>query len=100
MCAVLLLTSCGPATSSTPSNVRGDPRVGLSLFRIEGCALCHAVAGIAVGETGPALDGEGGRRGAAWLTAFLPAHGALVKAPVLDASDRQDLVAYLASLTP
>lgn len=62
--------------------------------------MCHAVAGIAVGATGPVLDGEGERRSAAWLTSFLPAHSAHVKAPSLNASDRQDLVAYLASLTP
>lgn len=96
---MLLLAGCGPTASSTPSGVRGDPRVGLSLFRIEGCATCHAIAGITVGDTGPVLDGEGGRRTAAWLTTFLPKHGAQIKAPALDASDRQDLVAYLASLT-
>src|SRR5438067_400145 len=52
----------------------GDPRAGLSVYKLEGCASCHAIAGISVGSTGPSLDGEGNRRDASWLRAMLPAH--------------------------
>ena len=76
----------------------GDPRAGLSVYKLEGCASCHAIAGISVGSTGPSLDGEGNRRDASWLRAMLPAHLRSTARRPLSARDLGDLVSYLMSL--
>lgn len=79
----------------------GDPRAGLSVFKFEGCGSCHAVAGVSVGGVagnGPALDGEGNRRGASWLRAMLPRHLRATGQPSLSVRDLNDLVSYLVSL--
>ncbi len=76
----------------------GDPRAGLSAFKFEGCAACHAIAGVSVGESGPALDGEGGRRAPAWLRRFMATHLRSVEQRPLPVRDEHDLIAYLESL--
>lgn len=94
---VLALGGCG-AQSLPPRHVSGDPRAGLSTFRFAGCGACHAIMAVSVGTAGPALNGEGGRRTAAWLRAMLPGHLRATHSPTLPARDRQDLLSYLVSL--
>lgn len=93
---ILFGSACGqPAPAE---RITGDPRAGLSIFKNEGCYACHAVAGVAVGDAGPALDGEGTRRGEAAVRAMLPAHLRAVHAMPLSRGDLGDLAAYLAGL--
>jgi mono/diheme cytochrome c family protein len=92
----LELAGCGRSAAGPHSS--GDPRAGLSVYKFEGCASCHALAGISVGTTGPPLDGEGGRRGASWLRAMLLAHLRSTGLRPLSARDLGDLVSYLTSL--
>lgn len=84
------------------SPVHGDPRAGLSAYRFSGCGACHAIAGVSVGvgtpPPGPALDGEGARRGPSWLRGMLPAHLRQEKRAPLSPRDAEDLITYLASL--
>ncbi len=99
-CAVivmlLLVAGCGAPALDRRSS--GDPRAGLSVYKFAGCGACHAVGGVSVGSTGPALDGEGNRRGAPWLRAMLPGHIHTAAHLTLSARDREDLVSYLVSL--
>lgn len=90
------LAACGEPSLDRQSS--GDPRAGLSIFKYEGCALCHAIATVAVGDTGPVLDGEGNRQGAPWLRQFLPLHVQKNKLASLSSSQIEDLVAYLVQL--
>ncbi|HZS90769.1 MAG TPA: cytochrome c [Chloroflexota bacterium] len=93
---VLALAGCGqPALDRRTS---GDPRAGRAVFRFAGCATCHAISGIAVGEGGPGLDAEGNRRAAPWLRRMLPGHMKAVGASAWPRRDVEDLVAYLVSL--
>ena len=94
---LLALGGCG-AHSLPPQHVAGDPRAGLSTFKFAGCGACHAISGVSVGTAGPALNGEGGRRTAAWLRAMLPGHLRATNSPTLPARDRQDLLSYLLGL--
>ena len=94
---LLALNGCGERVLP-PQHVRGDPRAGLSAFKFAGCGACHAVAGVSVGTGGPALNGEGGKRTAAWLRAMLLSHLRATHGPTLPARDRQDLLRYLVSL--
>jgi len=66
------------------------------------CIGCHSVGGRG-GTIGPALDGEGGRRDAAWLDTWLTDPQAVKPGTAmpnlgLDPAVRQDLVAFLTSL--
>ena len=80
---------------------------GEAIYRREGCGSCHQVFGN--GATyGPSLDGEGSRRDAPWLHAYLldPRPGVgikpyRVKMPSyasLSLPERDALVAYLLAL--
>ena len=80
---------------------------GEAVYRREGCGSCHQVFGN--GATyGPSLDGEGTRRDAGWLRAYLvnPLPGVGIKPyrvrmPSYGSLPRQDqeaLVAYLLAL--
>ena len=81
----------GPRTS-------GDPRAGLPVYKFAGCASCHALAGISVGNASPSLDGEGRRRGASRPRAMLPAHLHTTARRSLSARDLGGLISYLTSL--
>jgi hypothetical protein len=94
--AGLLAAGCG--APPLDRQTRGDVRAGLSIFKAEGCYGCHAVSGVSVGTAGPALDGEGSRRGAPWLRAMLPRHFKALRLQPLASSDLEDLVSYLESL--
>lgn len=99
--ALLLLALGSLAGCGTPAldhRTSGDPRAGLSIFKFEGCAECHAISGVSVGTSGPALDGEGSRRAAPWLRRLLPRHIKATRLPVLTPRDDEDLVSYLTSL--
>ncbi|MBM3735087.1 MAG: c-type cytochrome [Acidobacteria bacterium] len=81
---------------------RGGPAAdaGRKLVREYGCANCHAAPGLA--RPAPVLDGVGTRTNAKWLHAWLAApqsfrNGATM--PVsLNAGERADVAAYLATL--
>jgi mono/diheme cytochrome c family protein len=96
---LLVLAGCGQR--ALDHRVSGDPRAGLSVYKFEGCGSCHPIAGVSVGNvagSGPALDGEGDRRGASWLRSMLPGHLRAVKLSPLSVRDHEDLVTYLVSL--
>jgi len=92
------LSSCGEQQPHALVGTSGDPRAGLSVYKMEGCAQCHAISGVSVGVIGPVLDGEGTRRTAAWLRGLLTPHAHTVGDAPLNPRDHEDLVAYLASL--
>ncbi len=94
----LLLGGCGEQQPHALVGTSGDPRAGLSVYKMEGCAQCHSISGVSVGVIGPVLDGEGTRRTAAWLRAMLAPHAHAVGDAALNPRDHEDLVAYLASL--
>lgn len=96
LCVVLAVSACGE--QALDRRTTGDPRAGLSTYKAEGCYACHAVADVSVGETGPALDGEGSRRGAPWLRTMLPSHLQAEKLRPLSRRDMEDLVSYLVDL--
>ncbi len=93
---LLAVGGCGEHAHPTPTG--GDPRAGLSVYKFEGCASCHAIVGVSVGVTGPQLDGEGARRSAAWLRAMLPGHLKGTGSAPLATRDLRDLVADLGGL--
>jgi mono/diheme cytochrome c family protein len=70
----------------------------------EGCAACHAIAGVSVGgagsTAGPALDGIGARHDLRWLAAMLPGHlrQEWRAVPALSTQEQRDLLSYLATL--
>lgn len=94
---LLALNGCGQQ-ALPPQHVPGDPRAGLSAFKFEGCASCHTIAGVSVGTSGPALNGEGAKRSASWLRTLLPGHLRAMHSPPFPARDHQDLLSYLLSL--
>src|SRR5262249_32079763 len=98
LCALLMLALAACGQPALDHHSSGDPRAGRAVFRFAGCAACHAIAGIAVGDTGPALDGEGNRRGALWLRQMLPGHLKSFVTSSWPRRDVEDLVAYLVSL--
>jgi mono/diheme cytochrome c family protein len=98
LCALLLLALAGCGEPALDRRSSGDPRAGRAAFRFAGCAACHTISGIAVGDSGPELDGEGNRRGAPWLRKTLPGHIRAVGPATLPRRDVEDLVAYLVSL--
>ncbi len=93
-----LLAVGGCGEHAPPTSTGGDSRAGLSVYKFEGCARCHAIAAVSVGVTGPRLDGEGARRSATWLRAMLPGHLKGTGSAPLATRDLRDLVAYLDGL--
>ena len=108
-----------PAATAAPAAQAGTPEArGYALFKTQGCAACHAIAGYpeATGQVGPNLTHIGSRRTivAGWLdntpenmqrwlrdpNEVKPDNimGAAVKAGTLSESQIQDLTAYLQSL--
>lgn len=110
---VVLAAATGQAVLERPPPVTwayqedGLSRQGELIYRREGCGSCHKIFGN--GATyGPALDGEGSRRSAAWLASYVtrpqPGVGTRPYRLRMPAYDRlrpdelEALVAYLQAL--
>ena len=90
----------GPPASASPASVSADPRVrGEKAFADNGCGQCHTIARKG-GTKGPDLSGVGRRLDQERLRTQIMNGGKQMPpfADVLQASETDDLVAYLQSL--
>lgn len=99
----------GPITEAVAPPPAADAGRGRELFAVEGCASCHAIAG--VGNPRHPLDGVGARRGPEQLragitgtdAAAVPFTPAVVRRKLryraLAPADLEALTAYLLTLT-
>ena len=101
--AVLGLTYLGmrapvPAGRAEAPTVGGAVNAGARLFRVQGCADCHMIAGVGI-DFGPELTHVGGRLSRAQMeTTIIQGKGAMPAFPGLISTDLTTLLDYLQSL--